>query len=120
MPSVARLVKELRDKALEDFTFEQAHTASPWNYPAADKPKEIELPPFAWPGGYTIVYDTNQGSTLCAECATKAILDPDETDRPTEYSTYDEGPTIFCDGCNKELESSYGDPDEPEEDLTPE
>jgi len=26
--------------------------------------------------------------------------------------TYDEGPTLYCDDCNQEIESSYGDSEE--------
>lgn len=70
------------------------------------------FPPYAWPGGYTITYFTDDGSTLCAACAREAVLANGET---VSADTYDEGPTVQCDGCNAVLESSYGDPDEEED-----
>jgi hypothetical protein len=77
---------------------------------------EKKLPQFSSVGAYTICYYTNGGSTLCAKCATETIIewhdDPEGTyDPPTMYDTYDEGPTIQCDGCSDSIESSYGDPD---------
>jgi len=29
------------------------------------------LPPFAWPGGYLLVYSTRDGASVCADCANK-------------------------------------------------
>ena len=73
-----------------------------------------ELPKYAWPGGYTLVYYCTNGDVICPDCAQKALSDPDEFPeyKPTEYSTYDEGPTMQCDSCQCDIESSYGDPDE--------
>src|ERR1700747_2819068 len=75
----------------------------------------IRLPFYSWPGSYTIIYLTRGGDTLCAECATKEIrawMYDDSDDPPVEYGTYDEGPVIQCDDCNRDIESSYGDPEE--------
>lgn len=75
----------------------------------------IELPAYSWPGAYTIVYLTFGGSWLCADCATKEIrawLYGESDDPPVSYGAYDEGPTMQCDDCNRDIESSYGDPDE--------
>lgn len=68
--------------------------------------------------GYPLVYYTGDGSPLCADCAT-AELDEERGYRgrggDLEFvDTYWEGPTLFCENCNAELESAYGDPDEPE------
>lgn len=79
----------------------------------------VTLPPFAWPGGYTIIYYDKSNSILCTDCATKSLRDPDNysqyntyhSDAPIAYDTYDEGPTLYCDGCNAPLPSAYGDPD---------
>ena len=76
------------------------------------------LPQWAFPGGYTIGYYTHDGEILCATCA-----DSDETQEATAavvptwesivaVGCYDEGPTLQCAGCNCDIESSYGDPDE--------
>jgi hypothetical protein len=55
---------------------------------------------------YTLAYHTESGETLCANCAADPANDAAFCD------TYYEGPTIYCDGCNAEIESSYGDPDD--------
>jgi hypothetical protein len=72
-----------------------------------------QLPPYAWPGGYPIVYVDSDNSTLCAECATESINDQDELPnfRPVDWLLYEEGPTIACDHCGKMIDSVYGDPD---------
>lgn len=66
----------------------------------------VELPAYAWPGGYTVVYQTANGYLLCAKCAT-ASLD-DSEDPPIDYATHDEGEPIPCEDCGVEIESSYG------------
>lgn len=73
-----------------------------------------KLPAFAWPGGYPLLYLDRDNSTLCAECATKSLNDPDELPqfRPIAYDIYYEGPVTHCDQCNAEIESAYGDPEE--------
>lgn len=71
------------------------------------------LPPYAWPGGYPLIYLDKDNSVLCADCATKSALDPDELEsfKPCAYDVYYEGPTIHCENCNAEIESAYGDPE---------
>jgi hypothetical protein len=74
---------------------------------------DCTLPAFSSLGGYTIAYYTKDGETLCAECAS-------EPDNGAECSdVYYEGPSEYCAECNKEIESSYGDPDadEPESEV---
>ncbi|HZZ17161.1 MAG TPA: hypothetical protein VFE08_14500 [Candidatus Sulfotelmatobacter sp.] len=90
-----------------------------WNYMVLDefgyiKPLNRQhLPFFSEMGAYTIVYLTEQGNELCADCATRALyLLDDESDPPIASGTYDEGPVIQCDDCNRDIESSYGDPEE--------
>lgn len=72
------------------------------------------LPHYAWPGGYPIVYITNDNQLLCPDCATKSLLDPDEWDdwKPSEWFIHYEGPPEYCGECNAEIESAYGDPAE--------
>lgn len=79
--------------------------------PALDSSNQ--LPAFAWPGGYPIIYLDRENSTLCASCATKSYLDTDEVPqfKPVAYDVYYEGPTIQCDQCNVDIESAYGDPE---------
>lgn len=70
-----------------------------------------KLPNVSEVGGYTLIYVTDSNSVLCGDCATK---EPKEI---RKVSTYDEGATMECDGgCGTFIESSYGDPDEEEED----
>jgi hypothetical protein len=71
------------------------------------------FPPYAWPGGYTIEYVTDDGAVLCAECARREVLE----NRGTVYGDiYYEGPIVHCDDCNAEIESAYGDPDSEDQD----
>ena len=65
--------------------------------------KDGTLPAFSDVGCYTLAYYTESGETLCAECAA------DPANDAAFCGTYDEGPTILCDGCGAEIESSYGD-----------
>lgn len=89
-----------------------------WEFMVTDnygdlKPLNRQHLPFLseW-GGYTMTYLTEQGNELCAECATRSLyLLDEESDPVIAYGTYDEGPVIRCDDCNREIESSYGDPD---------
>lgn len=76
--------------------------------------EEGKLPEFAWPGGYPIIYLDHDNSTLCSNCATNSLNDPDEVEsfRPCAFQIYWEGPSVFCTNCNKEIESAYGDPSE--------
>lgn len=67
-----------------------------------------KLPAYAWPGGYTIIYWDKHGSTFCADCANQ-----DDCSEPiVDGDIYYEGPVILCDGCNCEIESAYGNPEE--------
>ncbi len=69
---------------------------------------------YAWPGGYQIVFYSDDGGIFCAECAKKVFI----TEKITiTAEIYHEGPTVFCEGCNRELEAAYGDPDEEDEDA---
>lgn len=78
------------------------------------KNEQGELPAYVWPGGYPILYYDTDCCALCAKCATKAMNDPDELERfkPVAYDVYYEGPSVYCEQCNTEIESAYGDPEE--------
>ena len=66
---------------------------------------------FAWPGGYTVEFIDDDGNVYCADCA-KRVFIMDRKD--ITAGTYDEGPTETCCDCGREIESSYGDPDAPD------
>lgn len=76
------------------------------------------LPSFTSTGSYTVAYLTADGGILCGACArgengSEAHEDSDDPQwKLVDGSTYDEGPTLQCDHCNGDIESSYGDPDE--------
>lgn len=66
--------------------------------------KDGQLPAFAWPGGYPIMYFTQDGSTVCPDCANK-----DDTSDPVKAGdVYWEGEPMECDDCGKPIESAYG------------
>jgi rubredoxin len=76
------------------------------------------LPGSAWPGGYTVVYYLPDDDIICADCATEEVKkyladteNYDEQDLPCDYSTYDEGPVMYCEQCGHMFVASYGDPD---------
>lgn len=76
------------------------------------------LPAYSWPGAYTIIYVTVDFHTICADCANTELIawradyEYWEANCPIVASPYWEGPVIQCDGCNADIESSYGDPEE--------
>jgi hypothetical protein len=97
-----------------------------------------KFPTYAWPGGYTIIYLMADGEVLCPDCANlpeayttkekrEAQRSGADRDDPRDFTdkdweivavdVYDEGPPLHCANCNKEIESSYGDPEEEEGDL---
>jgi hypothetical protein len=93
--------------------------------------KRKDLPSFAWPGGYPVMYLARDGwrdddtskldfnehdrseNVCCAKCAA------DITDQPDLIIVGDflhyEGPPQYCEYCNGFTDSAYGDPDAVEE-----
>jgi hypothetical protein len=67
-----------------------------------------ELPAYTWPGGYPLLYLTEEGIILCPSCASKT----DTFDPATTGDVYWEGPAITCEECNADIDSAYGDPEE--------
>ena len=63
-------------------------------------------------GAYPLIFVTDNGDCLCNVCAKKVFLD-ERTDVTSDI--YYEGPIMYCDECNREIESAYGDPGENEE-----
>lgn len=96
----------------------------PW-YETAERARELldpseftfshlEWEAYAWPGGYEIYYIVHDGGVLCHNCANDELMrtiDPDDD----QFYIIDsdvlwEGPSIYCDHCNREIQSAYGDP----------
>lgn len=83
------------------------------------------LPAYAWPGGYAIVYYLKDGGCLCAACANGANGSEasEAEDAPADWRLVDadiywEGPEHSCDHCGAAMPSEYGDPDGEEVDAT--
>jgi hypothetical protein len=72
------------------------------------------LKSYGWPGGCPIYYIDGFNCVLCPNCANDYFKEPDEDQRfnPKDGDIYYEGPVMFCEKCNVEIESAYGDPDE--------
>jgi hypothetical protein len=68
-----------------------------------------QLPAFAWPGGYPIVYLDREGNILCPDCANR---ETDALQAPVACDVYYEGPPIQCDDCSGTIDSAYGNPSE--------
>ena len=71
--------------------------------------------PYAWPGGYQLLYLCADDGVLCPDCANEdgQTDDPDDP----QWHIVDgfvnwEGPPTICDNCNKSMESEYGEIDE--------
>jgi hypothetical protein len=77
------------------------------------------LPAYAWPGGYPLVYLADDGETLCAECVNtqEPIHFDGDADgwRVEGYDVFYEGPDDQCAHCYKSIPSAYGDPDATDE-----
>ncbi len=69
-------------------------------------------PAYAWPGGYPIQYFTSEGAVLCSTCASDPdIVDPAGGETLVGADIYWEGPELQCEGCERAMESAYGDPE---------
>lgn len=69
----------------------------------------------AWPGGYPIYYITADCGTLCPDCVNKNLkLLNDKNDKQWYVVGAEcnyENDSLYCDNCNKQIESAYGEPD---------
>ena len=68
-----------------------------------------QLPAYAWPGGYPIVYLDQSCDTLCPDCANADEIKNDQFKPETWFPHY-EGPSVQCVECNADIESAYGEP----------
>lgn len=62
---------------------------------------KAKLPAYAWPGGYPILYATDEGCVLCHKCATS----------DDAHFIHYEGEPLHCEECNKITDSAYGLPE---------
>lgn len=83
-----------------------------------------DLPGFSFPGGYEIHYRTEDGGTLCHQCANRGNgseayigtdpsgeLGSDPQWHIVGHDCHWEGEPITCDHCNRDIDSTYGNPD---------
>lgn len=64
------------------------------------------LPSFAWPGGYPLFYLDAESNILCPDCANEN----DEYSAPiVAHDANWEDDSLYCDHCNKRIESAYND-----------
>lgn len=75
---------------------------------------------FAWPGGYPVLYVTDDGGALCPPCANGgngSEASPDAEPRSgwriVAGDIHYEGAPAVCDHCGTATASAYGDPDAP-------
>lgn len=89
-----------------------------------DNNGRIRFDKFTSIGCYPLIYLANGHTPLCADCA-RTLIDYDANEHdypPIDCSTHTftwltgdihwEGSPIECAGCNADIESAYGDPEE--------
>ncbi len=79
-------------------------------------PRPGDLPAYAWPGGYPLLYLCDDGYYICPACAndpSNPVHETGEADgwRIDGYYIHWEGPAELCVHCGRAVESAYGDPD---------
>lgn len=97
------------DRANED-------RAEAWSVYRAAPGAPERLEPYAWPGGYVLLYTIeteHETIELCPRCAAN-----EEPLAAVVQQGHQEGPPFICEGCNAIIESDYGDPDAEDEDET--
>jgi hypothetical protein len=70
-----------------------------------------KLPAYAFPGGYPIFYLATDNGVLCPDCANQYTPERDNEDqlKPVLCDINYEDESLFCEHCNKRIESAYGD-----------
>lgn len=88
---------------------------------ALHRDEDGTLPAYAWPGGYPVLYLCADNGILCPACANgqngseaSESIDAPADWRLVAHSIHWEGPAEICEHCGAEIESAYGDPDEPD------
>jgi hypothetical protein len=77
---------------------------------------------YAWPGGYPVYYVTKDGAALCVECVNKNIREIVENTLEDGRTGWEvaagdvnwEDAELYCDNCNKRIESAYAEDAETE------
>jgi ribosomal protein L37AE/L43A len=82
-------------------------------------PETGKYPLYAFPGGYPIFYQMKDGGALCPECANDASNPVDEDPDDAQWVIVSaeinyEDEDLYCDHCNRKIESAYGEVEEEE------
>lgn len=72
---------------------------------------------YAWPGGYPLFIVCNDGACLCTDCAKKEYHQIAHDTVKGWGTGWDvaaaavnwEDSDLYCDNCNKQIESAYGE-----------
>ena len=74
-----------------------------------------QLVDYAWPGGYPVYYITDDGGTLCPDCARMAEAEGLTGDRDDPQwniiaaeANYEDA-HLYCDHCGERVESAYAE-----------
>ena len=70
--------------------------------------------PYAWPGGYPIVYVTDDGGCLCPNCVQDNLEEIGTTHKGSGWNVVGmdanwEDPSLFCDHCGNRIKSAYAE-----------
>jgi hypothetical protein len=70
-----------------------------------------KLPAYAFPGGYPIFYLAADNGVLCPDCANAYTPDRDNERqlKPVECDINYEDDSLYCEHCNKRIESAYAE-----------
>lgn len=93
-------------------TFEEAAAQMPPEWVLCVQGQEWEK--YAWPGGYPLYYVTKDGGCLCSKCANDNLeltLGDDPQWKITLVDINYEDTSLYCDNCQKLVESAYGEDD---------
>lgn len=98
-------------------TFERIETG-------AELRATIRAGAYAWPGGYPMYFLTDDGATLCFDCARSELRSITQSIRGKHRDGWRvvgtfihwEGAPETCAHCGADCESAYGDPNAPDSD----
>lgn len=98
-----------------------------WELLSRDRPDmikpygmSIDMDIVAWPGGYPLYYITKDCAALCPKCVNENIELLSDKDDPQWYivgvDVNYENTSLYCDHCNEQIESAYGDDEQDDND----
>ena len=70
-----------------------------------------KLPAYAWPGGYPLFYLDSDNCVLCPDCANESEHGEPNM-QPVAYGVNWEDDSLYCEECNRRIESAYGENEE--------